>query len=73
MQVGMTTPGLSLQQAPHLSIPASFFLTVPLSMLLAGCILMFAGARSLSHPWDPQVIALTHVGTVGVLSAQRRA
>jgi hypothetical protein len=67
MQIGMTTPGLSLEQAPPLSIPASFFLTVPLSLLVAGSILMLTGAESLSHLWNPQVIALTHVGTVGVL------
>lgn len=67
MSGGMPTAGLSLEQAPHLSIPASFFLTVPLSMLLAGAILMHAGVAPLSHPWNPQVIALTHVGTIGVL------
>lgn len=64
---GMPTGGLSLEQAPHLSIPASFFLTVPASVLLAGAILLFTGEASLSHPWNPQAIALTHVGTVGVL------
>lgn len=67
MSGGMPTAGLSLEQAPHLSIPASFFLTVPLSMLLSGAILMTTGAASLSHPWNPQVIALTHAATVGVL------
>ncbi len=64
---GMSTAGLSLEQAPHLSIPASFFLTVPLSMLLAGAILIGTGGASLGHPWNPQIIALTHVATVGVL------
>lgn len=63
----MPTAGLSLEQAPHLWVPASFFLTVPLSMVLAGAILMVTGEASLSHPWNPQVIALTHLGTVGVL------
>ncbi len=67
MNGGMPNAGLSLEQAPHLLVPASFFLMVPLSLLLAGAILMHAGVASLSHPWNPQVIALTHVGTIGVL------
>ncbi len=63
----MQTSGLSLEQAPHLSIPAGFFLAVPAGVFVAGCILSFAGAESLSNPWNPQTIALTHVGTIGVL------
>ncbi len=63
----MQTAGLSLEQAPHLSIPAGFFLAVPVSVLMAGFILLFAGAESLSNPWNPQTIALAHVGTIGVL------
>jgi len=63
----MQTAGLSLQQAPHLSIPAGFFLAIPVSMLAAGCILLFSGAGSLISPWAPQTIALTHIGTIGVL------
>ena len=63
----MPTAGLSLEQAPHLSIPASFFLTVPVSLVVAGCILILAGAVPFRSPWSPQVVALTHMGTVGVL------
>lgn len=64
----MKTGGLSLEQAPPLSIPASFFLSVPIAVLLAGCIMMATGAASLSSPWMPQALALTHAGTLGVLA-----
>jgi hypothetical protein len=67
MQSGMPLAGLSLAQAPPLSIPASYFLTVPLSLLAAGSILMLTGATSLSSPWNPAAVALTHVATLGVL------
>ena len=40
----MQTTGLSLEQAPQLSIPAAFFLAIPLGILAAGCILLVAGA-----------------------------
>jgi len=42
-------------------------MAVPLGVLLAGCILLFTGAETLSSPWHPQTIALAHVGTIGVL------
>ena len=64
----MPTGGLSLDQAPHLSIPAIFFLTLPIGILTAGCILLVAGAAALSTPWAPQTLALTHAGTLGVLA-----
>ncbi len=64
----MKTSGLSLDQAPQLSIPASFFLTIPIGVLIAGGIMLVAGAASLSSPWMPQALALTHAGTLGVLA-----
>jgi hypothetical protein len=64
----LKTGGLSLEQAPPLSIPASFFLSVPIAVLLAGCIMMVTGTASLSSPWMPQALALTHAGTLGVLA-----
>ncbi len=63
----MQTAGLSLEQAPHLSIPAGFFLAVPLSLLMAGCLLLFTGAESFSTAWNPTTIGLAHIGTIGVL------
>lgn len=64
----MKTGGLSLEQAPPLSIPASFFLTIPIGVLLAGSILISTGVASLSSPWMPQALALAHSGTLGVLA-----
>jgi hypothetical protein len=64
----MQTGGLSLDQAPRLSIPAIFFLTIPIAVLAAGCILIASGAVALSTPWAPQTLALAHAGTLGVLA-----
>jgi len=64
----LRTGGLSLEQAPPLSIPASFFLSIPLGVLTAACIMLVTGIDSLSSPWMPQVLALTHAGTLGVLA-----
>lgn len=64
----MKTVGLSLDQAPQLSIPASFFLSVPIGVLLAGAILLKTGNAALVSPWMPQALALTHAGTLGVLA-----
>lgn len=64
----MKTMGLSLDQAPPLSIPASFFLTIPIGILLAGGLLIFTGSASLVSPWMPHALALTHAGTLGVLA-----
>ncbi len=68
MSTVMPTGGLSLDQAPPLSIPAAFFLTIPIGILAAGCILIATGAAALSTPWAPQTLALTHAGTLGVLA-----
>jgi len=64
----MPTGGLSLDQAPPLSIPSAFFLTISVGILAAGCILIATGAAALSTPWAPQTLALAHAGTLGVLA-----
>ncbi len=64
----MPTGGLSLDQAPRLSIPASFFLTLPAGILAAGFILMLTGATALITPLMPQTLALVHAATLGVLA-----
>ena len=64
----MKTGGLSLQQAPPLSIPVSFFLTIPFGILAAALILMTSGITALGSPWAPQALALTHAGTLGILA-----
>ena len=64
----MKTVGLSLDQAPQLSIPASFFLTIPIGVLLAAYILLKTGIAPLLSPLMPHAVALTHAGTIGVLA-----
>jgi len=64
----LKTGALSLDQAPPLSIPASFFLTIPFGILIAGLILMSSGITALGSPWAPQALALTHAGTLGILA-----
>lgn len=64
----MKTVGLSLDQAPQLSIPASFFLTIPIGILLAALLLIKTGAAALLSPWMPHALALAHAGTLGVLA-----
>lgn len=62
------TDGLRLDQAPPLSIPATFFAAVPLAMAAAGVLLLTQGALALSSPWSLPTIALAHLGTLGILA-----
>ena len=64
----MKTVGLSLDQAPPLSIPASFFLTIPVGILVAGFLMLTTVAAAFGSPWTPQAVALTHTGTLGILT-----
>lgn len=61
--------GLSTEQAPPLAIPASFFALVPLSMVAAGVYLACSAADILPSHWLPGAMALTHLGTLGVLGS----
>lgn len=61
------TDGLRLDQAPPLSIPASFFLLVPLAMIAGGAVLATPG--TLAGGWTGPTIALAHLGTLGLLGA----
>jgi len=63
----LKTLGLSLEQAPPLSIPVSFFLSVPLGILAAAYIMLTTVAIAFGSPWTPPSVALTHAGTLGVL------
>ena len=64
----MRTGGLSLEQAPPLSIPAGFFLTIPIGILVAGYLMLTTVAAAFGSPWTPQTVALTHAGTLGILA-----
>lgn len=59
--------GLRLDQAPPLSIPASFFLLAPVSVVAAGAWLILRGEVALSSPWHPAALVLSHLATLGLL------
>jgi hypothetical protein len=59
--------GLHLSQAPPLSIPSSFFLTAPVSLVAAGGLLMASGSGALTTGWALPALMLTHLGTLGFL------
>ena len=60
--------GLSLKQAPPLSVPLRFFLTAPVFLLLAAMLLWHLGATVWASRWSAGVLALTHLLTLGYLS-----
>jgi hypothetical protein len=64
----MKTEGISLDQAPPLAIPASFFLTAPLALATAGILLTIRGGELLSSGWLPATLSFTHLGTLGFLT-----
>ena len=60
--------GLSLEQAPPLSIPMSFFLTAPVALVAAGVVVATSGPVTLATRWAPSAAAAVHVGTLGALA-----
>jgi len=64
----LKTVGLSLEQAPPLSIPASFFLTIPVGLLCAAYLMFTTVAAAFGSPWTPQSLSLVHIGTLGILA-----
>lgn len=60
--------GLSLEQAPPISVPFRFFLSAPLFLLLAALLLLVSGPQVLLSRWTPALLALTHLITLGFLS-----
>ena len=60
--------GLSLKQAPALSVPLRFFLTAPVFLLLAAILLWSLGATAWASRWSVGILALTHLITLGYLS-----
>ena len=60
--------GLSLEQAPPISVPFLFFLSAPFFLLLAALLLLVSGPQALASRWTPELLALTHLITLGFLS-----
>ncbi|MEA2111337.1 MAG: hypothetical protein U9P71_04750 [Campylobacterota bacterium] len=61
----MNFTGLSLEQAPPLWAPARFFITAPLFAIFASVALLFLDTSTLSSRYSVEVIALTHLFTIG--------
>jgi len=60
-------PGLSFSQAPPILVPFRFFLSAPLFGLLAVLLVLWYGPSLLDSRWQPMVLALTHLMTLGFL------
>lgn len=60
--------GLSLEQSPPFSLASRFFVTASLFGVAGGVLLMVLGPAALESRWNPAVMALTHVFTLGVLT-----
>lgn len=60
--------GLSLEQAPPLSVPLRFFLSAPLFGLAAAGLLLWLGPDVLASRWSVGALALSHLLVLGVLA-----
>jgi len=59
--------GLSADQAPQISAPLRFFLTAPFFGVLAGFLMLFSDAATLSSRYSLDSIAVTHAITIGFI------
>lgn len=64
----MKTAGLTLEQAPPMSVPFRFFLSAPAFLLLAALILLWRGPEAFESPASPAALAVTHLLTLGFMS-----
>ena len=64
----MQAPGLSFDQAPPISVPFRFFLTIPFFMLAVSALLLWAGPPVLQDRHHVATLAIVHLLTLGVLS-----
>jgi hypothetical protein len=60
--------GLSLHQAPPVSVPLSFFLTAPVFGIAASVLMLISGPDIFASRWSPSMFALTHLITLGFVS-----
>ena len=64
----MRMPGLTLESLPPINIPLRFFLTAPWFGMLAALLLLFSGPGLWSSSWNPALIGLTHLVTLGFVT-----
>lgn len=64
----MNIGALSLAQTPPLRVPLPYFLSAPLFGMAAAVLLGFAGGGWSESRWSPELLALTHLMTLGFLA-----
>ncbi|MFY9074764.1 hypothetical protein OZZ08_07315 [Malaciobacter mytili] len=64
----MFNQGLSLDQAPPISVPFRFFLTAPIFAILIGVLFLVYPAEVITNRFSNETIAIVHLFTLGVLS-----
>ena len=64
----MFNQGLSLDQAPPISVPFRFFLTAPLFGVLISLVFFFSPFDALSNQYSHLAIGVIHLFTLGILS-----
>lgn len=63
----MELNGLSIDQAPPISVPVRFYITAPLFAIIAGLLMFFGDATVLMSRYSLDSIIITHVLTIGFL------
>lgn len=61
------TAGLSLDQAPPIGVPLRFFITAPLFAFAAALLMLCRGADVFSSRWNPAMLGVTHMLTLGYM------
>lgn len=64
----MLSQGLSLNQAPPISVPFRFFLTAPIFGILIGIMFLIYPIDIVSNRFSPITIGIVHLFTLGILA-----
>ncbi len=64
----MFNEGLSLEQAPPVSVPFRFFLTAPIFAIIIGVLIIFNDANLVLNRYSDVSVAIVHIFTLGILS-----
>ncbi|NQY20731.1 MAG: hypothetical protein HRT40_05380 [Campylobacteraceae bacterium] len=64
----MFNKGLSLAQAPNISVPFRFFLSAPLFGIIIGLVIIFSPYELVTNQYSNTAITLVHLFTLGILA-----
>lgn len=64
----MFNQGLSLDQAPPISVPFRFFITTPIFAIIIGIVILFSNSELLVNKYSNVAIGLVHLFTLGMLT-----